>query len=66
MFPAPGRLDLDRPNIGQHMAVGHGLHFCLDAPLTRLEVYAAVNAVLDRDSVMAPSDEVWLPARLAR
>ncbi|WP_059018199.1 cytochrome P450 [Mycobacterium sp. M26] len=80
VFPDPGRLDLDRPNIRQHMAFGHGLHFCLGAPLARLEVFAVVNAVLDRYSVIAPSDEpaerqtaslltngfVRLPLRLAR
>lgn len=80
VFPDPGRLDLDRPNIRQHMAFGHGLHFCLGAPLARLEVFAVLNAVLDRYSVIAPADEpvqrqtaslltngfVRLPLRLAR
>ncbi|AKK28557.1 cytochrome P450 [Mycobacterium sp. EPa45] len=57
VFDDPERLDLDRANIRQHLAFGHGLHFCLGAPLARLEVLAVVNAVLDRYCVIGLSEE---------
>lgn len=57
VFEDPKRLDLDRPNIRQQLSLGHGLHFCLGAPLARLEVLSIVNAVLDRYSVIGLSEE---------
>jgi cytochrome P450 len=57
VFPDPGRLDIDRPNIRQQLSLGHGLHFCLGASLARLEVMAVLNAVLDRYQTIALTDD---------
>jgi hypothetical protein len=46
-FPDPDRLDLARaPN--RHVAFGGGIHFCLGAPLARMEARVAIPAMLAR------------------
>ncbi|MEW2547709.1 cytochrome P450 [Streptomyces sp. NPDC047002] len=44
-FGAPGRLDITRP-AGGHLGFGHGIHFCVGAPLGRIEGEIAVGHLL--------------------
>ncbi|HWO62461.1 MAG TPA: cytochrome P450 [Umezawaea sp.] len=46
-FPEPAKMDITRTT-GGHVAFGHGIHFCLGAPLARLEGAIAVGSLLDR------------------
>lgn len=48
VFSEPDALDLSRePN--KHLSFGQGIHYCLGAPLARLEAQIAINTLLDRE-----------------
>ncbi|ROQ80576.1 Cytochrome P450 107B1 [Streptomyces sp. ADI92-24] len=61
-FAAPDTLDLSRRD-NQHLGYGHGIHYCLGAPLARLEGQAALATLLKRlpDLRLAvePADLRW-------
>ncbi|MEU2657526.1 cytochrome P450 [Streptomyces sp. NPDC007325] len=46
-FGAPDTLDLARAD-NQHLGYGHGIHYCLGAPLARLEGQTALATLLTR------------------
>jgi cytochrome P450 len=68
-FADPDRLEISRDTSG-HMAFGHGIHYCLGAPLARLEADVAFNRLLDaydRIELTVPVDELrWRPGMIIR
>jgi cytochrome P450 len=55
-FAEPERLDLGR-NPNPHVAFGRGIHFCLGAPLARLEGQIAIGALVRRFRTLALAGE---------
>jgi len=67
-FPEPDRFDIGRSNARDHVAFGYGPHFCLGAPLARLEGQVVFEELLQRLPVIERvEDKVeWLPSPLIR
>lgn len=60
-FENPDALDLARAN-NRHLSFGQGIHYCLGAPLARLEAEIAFNALLRR----APNLRLAVPQESLR
>lgn len=68
-FPAADRIDVDR-DVSAHLAFGHGIHYCIGAPLARVEGEVALRLLSRRFpdlALAAPSAELrWRPGLVMR
>jgi len=69
VFGNPNALDITRePN--RHLSFGQGIHFCLGAPLARMEAQTAVGTLLGRVPGLrlkvSPDSLRWRPSMILR
>ncbi|MER0476891.1 cytochrome P450 [Streptomyces sp. Edi2] len=63
--PEPDRFDIHRKDKA-HLTLGFGVHYCLGAPLARLEIQTALGTLLQRFpglALVGPAVELrWRPS----
>jgi cytochrome P450 len=68
-FAEPDCFDIQRPNADKHLSFGHGIHYCIGAPLVRLEARIAIEVLVQRlpDLHLVPNQTMtYLPSLLNR
>ncbi len=60
-FAEADRLDVQRSNAQQHLSFGAGIHYCVGAPLARMEAEIAIATLLRRiiDPRLAEGPRQW-------
>ncbi|MDQ1031451.1 cytochrome P450 [Streptomyces umbrinus] len=59
--PTHDAFDLTRPDADRHRAFGHGMHFCVGAPLARMIASIALGGLFGRFDLMCPQLDSLVP-----
>jgi cytochrome P450 len=66
-YPRPRQVELDRPRSSDHLAFSAGIHYCVGAPLARLEAEVALRRLAQRLPGLARAGRGrWRPAATIR
>lgn len=68
VFPDARRFDLDRDNLGQHLAFGSGIHRCVGQALARMQVKTAAREIarkLEDIRLTVPVEEIGYAPSIA-
>ncbi|MEV0966262.1 cytochrome P450 [Streptomyces sp. NPDC049910] len=61
-YPNPNRFDIRRKDKA-HLSLGHGLHYCLGAPLARMQIQTAIATLIQHlphlELAVHPTDLAW-------
>ena len=55
-FRNPNKLDIERSD-NRHLSLGHGIHYCLGAPLARIEAEIAFRTLLEKFPIIEIEEE---------
>lgn len=55
LFDNPDVFDIDRPNAGEHLSFGHGIHHCIGRPLAMIEARIALRTLAERLPDLQPA-----------
>ena len=60
VFENPDEFDIYRPNAGQHISFGKGVHFCLGANFAKLEARLVTEMLAERiPTLRLVDDQQW-------
>ena len=57
VFDDPDAFDAGRPNAAEHIGFGGGIHVCIGAPLARIELAAALGALVEQAPELSLAEE---------
>lgn len=68
VFTRPDEFDVTRKNASEHVALGHGLHYCIGAELARLELATVLEVLLPTMSSwrLIDDQQEWTPSLALR